>query len=330
MDQTYWTERLADVLPGRAEKPRIGGLTMVIDKGFPFTMMRDLFQLAATHIDYWKFGFASASVCPTERIMDKITLCQEYGVLAYAGGTSLEIAYVQGVWRDYMASLWEAGVKVLEVSDGTVQIPLKTRREMIRTARKTGFTVLSEVGRKSPGVFLPVGEQAQLIHGDLNSGANFIIVEGREAGRSVGVYDDDGNVRADDVDALLETLGPLGTRLIWEAPLTKQQIFYLNRLGNKVNLGNIQPWDVVTLESLRRGFRSDTLRPTLGPGFAQPDLQDDAMRLATGKEMLASDGRRVHRTRGGRPQSEGITLWTHANQRPPTSRSDRAQGLGFQ
>lgn len=309
MESKYWSAQLDAPLPGRVEKPRIGGLTMVIDKGIPMTMMRDLFQLAADHIDFWKFGFASAGVCPPEKVMDKVTLCQEYGVQAYPGGTSLEIAYVQGRWRAYLEALWDAGVKVVEVSDGTVTIPLRIRREMIRTARKTGFTVLSEVGKKLPGVFLPVAEQAQIIHGDLNSGANYIVVEGREAGRGIGVYDKDGNVREDAVSALLETVGPLCTRLIWEAPLAKQQVFYINTMGNQVNLGNVLPMDIITLESTRRGFRSDTLRPTLG--------EQAETAQAVGVPNVPGDvqdpGQLRPRRRNTRQRSEGITLWTESD-----------------
>ena len=263
MQKKFWSELIDDMLPGRVAKPRISGLTMVIDTGIPITMMRDTLELAADHIDYWKFGFGSASVCPPQRVMDKISLCQEYGVLPYPGGTSLEIATVQGRWKEYVAALWESGVRVVEVSDGTISLPLRDRREVIRTCRKMGFTVISEVGKKLQGTFLPIHEQASIIHGDLNSGANYIIVEGREGGRDIGVYDKDGNPREEDVEALLERLGPLSNRIIWEAPLAKQQAFYISKIGNKVNLGNVKPMEVVSLESLRRGFRSDTLREVL-------------------------------------------------------------------
>ncbi|WDL95989.1 phosphosulfolactate synthase [Alicyclobacillus sp. ALC3] len=308
MESKYWSAHLEDALAGRVDKPRIGGLTMVIDKGLPITMMRDLFQLASGYIDYWKFGFASASVCPPERIMDKVMLCQEYEIEAYPGGTSLEIAYVQGRWRDYLAALQEAGLKVVEVSDGTVNMPLRTRREIIRTARKMGFTVLSEVGKKIPGTFLPVSEQAQIIHGDLNSGANYIVVEGREAGKGIGVYDSDGNVRTEDVDALLHTVGPLCTRLIWEAPLAKQQVFYINHMGNQVNLGNVAPLDIVTLEATRRGLRSDTLRPTLSGEYAMADAVGEARRMQNGENP--SNSSFSLRRRKGNQGGDGITLWT--------------------
>lgn len=270
MDNTYWSEMIDDTLKGRVEKPRISGLTMIIDTGIPISMMRDLLELASGSIDFWKFGFASASVYPKERVMDKVSLCQEYGVFAYPGGTSLEIAIAQNKWKPYLESLWYHGIRVVEVSDGTIDLPLRLRREVIRTARKMGFTVLSEVGKKQPGVFLPVPEQSQMIQGDLNSGANYIIVEGREGGVGIGVYDQLGDVRDKDVQLLLDALGPLSTRLMWEAPLAKQQTYYVKKLGNKVNLGNIRPLDIVTLESLRRGFRSDTLRLGLG----MPDEAD--------------------------------------------------------
>jgi len=306
VDNTYWSEMITDAVPGRVEKPRIAGLTMVIDTGIPMSMMRDLLQLGADHIDFWKFGFASASVYPKERVMDKVSLCQEYGVLAYPGGTSLEIAIAQHVWKPFIVNLWEQGIRVVEVSDGTIDLPLKLRREIIRVAKKLGFMVLSEVGKKLPGAFLPVTEQSQMIQGDLNSGANYIIVEGREAGVGVGVYDNMGNIREDDVHALLDTLGPLSTRLIWEAPLVKQQTYYIKTLGNKVNLGNIKPLDVVTLESLRRGFRSDTLRVGLG----LPDEDEIAATQGeSGKAYSAGYGENPsdHSTEGSATKPR---LWT--------------------
>jgi phosphosulfolactate synthase len=47
-------------------------------------------------------------------------------------------------------------------------------------------------------------------------------------------------------------------RLIWEAPTKKQQAWMVNTFGTNVNLGNIQPNDVISLEALRSGLRGDT------------------------------------------------------------------------
>lgn len=263
-EQPYWSKMIPDVLSGRVEKPRISGLTMIIDVGQPITYMRDLFELAASHIDFWKFGFGSVAVCPPERVLDKITLCQEYDILAYPGGTTLEIVAQTGDWRCYMRALWESGVRAIEISDGTIFLALSKRREMIREAKKLGFVVLTEVGKKARNSSISLEEQAQIILGDISSGASYIIVEGREAGIGIGVYDETGEVKASDVQRLVDLVGPYQTRLIWEAPLTKQQAFYLKQFGNHINFGNIRPNDVIALESLRRGLRSETLEFALG------------------------------------------------------------------
>ena len=51
-------------------------------------------------------------------------------------------------------------------------------------------------------------------------------------------------------------------RLIFEAPRKEQQVWFLKRFGSEVSLGNICPEDVLSLETLRLGLRSDTMEPT--------------------------------------------------------------------
>ena len=50
-------------------------------------------------------------------------------------------------------------------------------------------------------------------------------------------------------------------RLVFEAPRKEQQVWFLKRFGPNVNLGNIPPADVLSLETLRLGLRSDTMSP---------------------------------------------------------------------
>ncbi len=287
---------------------------MVIDTGLPLGLTRDILEMAAPHIDFWKFGFGSASVCPPHAMVNKVALCQEYGILAYPGGTSLEIAVLQNVWTEYLDMLWDGGVRVVEVSDGTITLPLAQRREIIRTARHKGFTVLAEVGKKERGRYLDGDTMASLIHQDLTHGAHYVIVEGREGGKGVGVFQADGGVKEDAVDQLLRGLGPMATRVIWEAPLVEQQIYYLRTFGHKVNLGNIKPLEVIALESLRRGLRSDTLREALPASeAAEPSEASDEMVTlppAASDEVLP------------RP-----TLWTQARTGMHDERRHRRQRL---
>jgi phosphosulfolactate synthase len=90
----------------------------------------------------------------------------------------------------------------------------------------------------------------------LEAGAAAVVCEGRVSG-DAGLYDGAGAVREALVDALVAGVGP--ERLIFEAPRRGQQAWFVRRFGPDVNLGNVLPGDVISLESLRRGLRSDTL-----------------------------------------------------------------------
>jgi phosphosulfolactate synthase len=47
-------------------------------------------------------------------------------------------------------------------------------------------------------------------------------------------------------------------KIIWETPQKSQQAYFIKHFGANVNLGNIAPNEVIALETLRIGLRSDT------------------------------------------------------------------------
>jgi phosphosulfolactate synthase len=49
-----------------------------------------------------------------------------------------------------------------------------------------------------------------------------------------------------------------GERIMFDAPRKDQQVWFVRRLGPDVNLGNVTPEDVLSLETIRVGLRSDT------------------------------------------------------------------------
>ena len=49
--------------------------------------------------------------------------------------------------------------------------------------------------------------------------------------------------------------------MIFEAPGKGQQAWFIRQFGADVNLGNIAPASVLSLETLRLGLRADTARP---------------------------------------------------------------------
>jgi phosphosulfolactate synthase len=84
-----------------------------------------------------------------------------------------------------------------------------------------------------------------------------VIIEGRESGKNIGIYDDKGNIKNDELELIHNSTD--ADKIMWEAPNKNQQVELILKLGNDVNLGNINFNDIISLETLRRGLRGDTL-----------------------------------------------------------------------
>ena len=246
------------IVSRRLRRPRTTGVTMVMDTGLGLSAMRDTLDLASQHIDQWKFGFGTTALMPRAALEAKLALLREHNILAYPGGTLLEAAVVQEHCRVFMKRAAELGFGAAEISEGTIDLPGERRRRMIDCARNAGLQPITEVGRKDPARQLSAEELAVQVLQDLDSGASWVIVEGRESGQGVGIYDRSGDIRSSFLDELTQRVGDAASRLIWEAPLRAQQSYLVCRFGANVSLGNIPPQECLALEALRCGLRFET------------------------------------------------------------------------
>jgi phosphosulfolactate synthase len=246
------------IVSRRLRRPRTTGVTMVIDTGFGLSAMRDTLDLASQHIDQWKFGFGTTALMPRAQLEAKLALLREHNILAYPGGTLLEAAVVQEHCRVFMMRAAELGFGAAEISEGTIDLPGERRRRMIDCARNAGLQPITEVGRKDPARQLSAEELGAQVLQDLDWGASWVIVEGRESGQGVGIYDRCGAIRSAFLDELTRRVGDAASRLIWEAPLRAQQSYLVCRFGANVSLGNIPPQECLALEALRCGLRFET------------------------------------------------------------------------
>jgi len=257
-----WNELLRPPWNGRQPKPRFSGLTMVIDKGMDLVTTEHWLSLTADYVDFIKLGFGTAPLYPAEQLAKKISLVKSYGVDVYPGGTLLEVAVLQGKAEEFLSLVKELGFTYVEVSSGTIDLSPSQRRQIIIRAHTLGLGVLTEVGKKDTDAPFDPKAAARQIEQDLDTGAYRVIVEARESGRGIGIYDNSGHIKNDVLEAVLENvLHP--ENIIWEAPQVSQQKELLTKLGHSVNLGNIQPGDVLALEATRLGMRSDTLKLTI-------------------------------------------------------------------
>ncbi|MDW7674897.1 MAG: phosphosulfolactate synthase [Bacillota bacterium] len=250
-------------LCGRVNKQnsssRNSGLTMVIDKGLSLQETEALLSVTADYLDLVKFGFGTSAFYTYDFLKQKIQLIQQYNVEPYPGGTFLEVAIMQRKLLPFLSKAKELGFKFIEVSDGTINLSDEVRKDVISTAIKMGFVVITEVGKKNPQDKINRTKIIQQINSDIAAGAWKVIVEGRESGKGVGVYNSNGDIDEKSLEDIVDGLTQLDN-LIWESPLKSQQQALIERFGINVNLGNIPVNEVLSLEALRVGLRGDTLR----------------------------------------------------------------------
>ncbi len=233
--------------------------TMVLDKAIGYKTLEDMLTITANYFNLAKYGWGTSILVDENIIKDKNELYHSYNIKTYTGGTLFELANKQNKVDEFFDQLDKLGFDAVEISNGSTTIPSDKRHEIITKAKDLGFYTLSEVGKKSPEKDKEYSEEKriELIKADIESGSDMVIIEGRESGKNIGIYDDKGNVKKDTLSLIYENTPK--EKIMWEAPQKNQQVELILSLGNDVNLGNINSNDIISLETLRRGLRGDTL-----------------------------------------------------------------------
>jgi len=240
-------------LPERTPKPRETGLTHVIDTGLSTDEVDGLLRQAAEHIDAVRLGWGSAYV--TADLASKLDVYRAHDVPVLLGGTLTELAWRYTKIDDLCDWIEELGIESVEVSSGVVPIPDADKLALIERLASR-FTVYAEVGEKDPDVLMAPYRWVQLIRDAFEAGATMVVCEGRATGNA-GLYRRDGEARTGLIDEIVHEVDR--AKLIFEAPRKHQQVWLIERYGADVNLGNIPPSEVLSLETLRLGLRADTL-----------------------------------------------------------------------
>ncbi len=240
-------------LPARAAKPRTVGVTHVVDPGLTRVEAEGLMEVAAPHVDIVRLGWGSALV--TGAVEAKLAAYRDNDVAPMLGGTLTELAYRHDRIDALVDALRSLEIAHIEVSEGTLDLDPADKRRLIGRLSQE-FTVFAEIGSKDGRLAPSGGLWVRQASEALDAGAHAIVCEGRVSG-DAGLYTSDGAIRDELVDALVAAAGV--ERLIFEAPRRSQQAWLIRHFGPDVNLGNILPGDLIALESLRLGLRSDTL-----------------------------------------------------------------------
>ena len=243
-------------LPNRAEKPRRVGLTMAIDKGSPLHYFADLIESGGDYVDFVKFGWGTSVV--DKFLREKIDILRAASVDFYFGGTLFEKYVLQNRFNEFRDLCWYYDCQYLEVSNGTINLSDARKSQYVAELAKD-FKVISEVGSKDQmkSENMAPNKWIGYISDDVDAGATLVTLETREGGQS-GMCRPNGDLRIGLVEEII-TSGLDVDRLLFEAPSTELQNYFVKRVGPNVNLGNVAPADLVGLETIRLGLRSETL-----------------------------------------------------------------------
>ncbi len=229
---------------------------MVIDNGLATRQFADVIESHGEFIDFIKFGWGTSVV--TGRFAEKLDIVKSAGVNFYLGGPLFEKYLQQDRLDEFRRLLGGYGAQYVEVSNGTIDLSDAEKVDFVKLL-SDDFLVISEVGSKDfeRSEKMAPSRWVEYIRADLGAGAVLVTLETRESGRG-GMCRPNGELRVGLIEDILGS-GIETNSLLFEAPTTELQNFFVRRLGPNVNLGNIAVTDVIGLETIRLGLRSETL-----------------------------------------------------------------------
>lgn len=239
----------------RPAKPRASGLTMVIDWGIGPQRQRDLTDMGADHFDFAKIAVGLSRLHAPALLTEKIDRYLSWDVEPFPGGQYLEYAEVHGRLERYLPACVEVGYRWVEVSDNLAPVTLRWKEGVIgRAVEEFGLKVLGEVGKKEGLAHaVPLADDAKAC---MEAGASLLLVEAAELirGDAGTAADIDGVVAAVGLEKVIfELPGP------WIAGVEEHHVHamrrgLIDRFGPRVNIGNVEPEDLLSLEAYRRGL----------------------------------------------------------------------------
>jgi phosphosulfolactate synthase len=250
-------KRVAQFFPAeipRPSRPRANGITHVLDRLQPGSLVE--LEPLAPYMDLVKIGWGLSLLLSREKLRERIRFYHALGLEVCPGGTLLEYSVVRDRTPQFLDEARALGYDLIEISDGVIDLAPAQIERIHREAVRRGFGVLIEVGKKNPQHQLSLRETLDRIGHARGLKPRRVIIESRESGRGVGIYDGEGGIKWDWVRSIIADHP--ADELIFEAPLESQQVALLVELGRETNLGNVAIDSVAPLATERLGLRGDT------------------------------------------------------------------------
>ncbi len=251
-------------------------LTSPFDPGYdPLTLEGHLQQ--SSHLySLLKLSMACWMIAREDCTRRKIAAARRENVPVVLGGSPFEIAVAQNELLYYLDLCASVGATRIECGEGFTHLALKPD-QVVKMAGQRGLEVQFELGKKHQGVFQKETIRALIEQGLQwrEGGAVQLVIEARESGTDIGLFDDRGALNTYYADQFVEAFG-LAT-VIFEAPNKPSQFALLDHFGPYVHLSNVRLEEVLRVEIYRRGLHSDAFgNPQLRPDFPRRSVESSA------------------------------------------------------
>ena len=240
--------------PPPVTRPRSVGITHVLDR--LHLLNPEELRPLAPYIDVVKIGWGLPLLLPRETLRKRIAFYHTLGLEVSTAGALLEYAITRDEAGAMMSEAKELGFDLVEISDGIIELSHRQIERLADEARRRRLGFFIVVGKVNPQNQLSLRETVERVVRALPLKPRKVILESRESGRGVGIFDIEGAIKWDWVRTLLSDVAP--EELIFEAPLESQQIALLKELSSETNLGNVALSSIAPLASQRLGLRGDT------------------------------------------------------------------------
>jgi phosphosulfolactate synthase len=251
-------------------------LTSPFDPGYdPLTLEGHLKQSSHLYSSL-KVSMACWMIAREECTRRKIAAARRENVPVVMGGGPFEIAVAQNKLPYYLDLCASVGATRIECGEGFTHLALGPSN-VVKMAATRGLEVQFELGKKHNGAFQKEAIGGLIEQGLewLECGAVHLVIEARESGKDIGLFDERGSLNTYYADQFAEAFG-LAT-VMFEAPSKPCQFALLDHFGPYVHLSNVRLEEVLRVEIYRRGLHSDAfgnlkLRPAF-PRRAESDLE---------------------------------------------------------
>jgi phosphosulfolactate synthase len=234
-----------------SKKPRKEGLSCTIDKLQGID--KENFAIVAPYIDVVKIYGAFPMLVSEESLKKKIKFYHDFGVSVSTGSTITEFAIIENSLERFVKEAAKIGFDIIEVGENSIDLSIEQKRKICDTIKSANLEFQWKIGKKDPRHQLGIDKTLHNIEEAVKLGSKKIVLEANE-GMNVGIYDEKGMVKWSFVGAITTEYPP--STFIFEAPFESQQSALIAEFGQRVNLAEVHPDAIASVESQRRGFLS--------------------------------------------------------------------------